>query len=115
MIPKYAFSGASQYGFLSNYLEEITFTKECKIIEDQAFEYSKLSSLSLPSQLTHIGREAFAYNSTLTELNIPSTVEYLGYAAFASCGLRDISLYPQEILEQQTVESISPSDENNRP
>ena len=115
MIPKYAFSGASQYGFLSSYLEKIIFTQECKTIEDQAFEYCSLNDLVLPSQLTHIGREAFAYNSTLTELIIPSTVEYLGYAAFASCGLRDISIYPQEILEQQTVESISPSDENNRP
>ena len=68
MIPKYAFSGASQYGFLSSYLEKITFTKECKTIENQAFEYCSLNELELPPLVEHIGANAFARNRGITSL-----------------------------------------------
>ena len=110
MIPKYAFSGASQYGFLSSYLEKITFTKECKTIEDQAFEYCSLKDLVLPSYVEHIGSNAFAHNRGITSLLIPSTVSYLGYGAFAYCNLANISIYSSQISEQKTVENESPAD-----
>lgn len=110
MIPKYAFSGASQYGFLSSYLEKITFTKECKIIEDQAFEYCSLNELELPPLVEYIGANAFAHNRGITSLLIPSTVSYLGYGAFAYCNLTNISIYSSQISEQKTVENESPAD-----
>ena len=110
MIPKYAFSGASQYGFLSSYLEKIIFTQECKTIEDRAFEYCSLNDLALPPLVEHIGANAFAHNRRITSLTIPTTVSYIGYGAFAYCSLANISIYSGQISEQKTVENESPAD-----
>lgn len=110
MIPKYAFSGASQYGFLSSYLEKIIFTQECKTIEDQSFEYCSLNDLVLPPLVERIGANAFAHNRRITSLTIPTTVSYIGYGAFAYCSLANISIYSSQISEQKTVESESPAD-----
>ena len=103
------------YSYSTVSISSITFPSSIIKIDDYAFEYCSLNELVLPPLVEYIGANAFAHNRRITSLTIPTTVSYIGYAAFASCGLRDISIYPQEILEQQTVESISPSDENNRP
>ena len=100
MIPKYAFSGASQYGFLSSYLEKITFTKECKTIEDQAFEYCSLNDLVLLPLVEHIGANAFVHNRRITSLTIPTTVSYaLKYPYCSAKSLRNRALTPRFQLE----------------
>ena len=53
-----------------------------------------MTSLTLPSSVTSIGDEAFAYCSGLTSLTIPSGVTSIGSYAFYGCsGLTSIYVY----------------------
>ena len=64
---------------------------------------SGLTSLTLPSGVTSIGKWAFAGCSGLTSLTIPSGVTSIGYYAFNGCsGLTSIYVYPENLPELGT-------------
>ena len=54
-------------------------------IEDYAFHYKALTSVTLPSGLTEIGDEAFYACEGLKKITIPSEVTTIGYQAFMHC------------------------------
>ena len=69
------------------------YTSNDKIC-DYAFEScSGLTSITLPSGVTEIGRCAFSRCSGLTSITLPSGVTKIGYSAFSHCsGLTSITL-----------------------
>ena len=62
-----------------------------KSIGDRAFQWSKITSVSIPGSVTSIGNDAFAY-SALTSVVIPNSVTSLGNYAFASSEIRSVVL-----------------------
>ena len=58
-------------------------------IAENAFAYSKITSISIPASVTFIGANAFAY-SALTSVIIPASVTYIGENAFAYSALEKI-------------------------
>ena len=46
----------------------------------------RLKSINIPSSVTIIGKEVFAFCSSLTSINIPNSVRSIGRAAFYDCG-----------------------------
>ena len=54
-------------------------------IGDYAFQYKTLTSVTLPSDLTEIGDEAFYACEGLKKITIPSEVTAIGYQAFMHC------------------------------
>jgi len=61
-------------------------------IEDNAFEYSKLSSIGVPSSVTHIGNSAFR-QSWITNISIPNGVTNIAASTFQDCtNLINVSL-----------------------
>ena len=60
----------------------------------------KLTSLTIPSGVTSIGYSAFRGCSGLTNLTIPSSVTEIGWGAFRGCsGLTSIYVYPENLPE----------------
>ena len=58
-------------------------------IAENAFAYSKITSISIPASVTFIGISAFR-NSALTSVIIPASVTYIGENAFAYSALEKI-------------------------
>ena len=71
-----------------NSLTSINIANGCKVIADRAFEYLpwKLSAVTIPDTVTHIGFQAFAnsLSDDSVDLTIPDSVEYIGRLAFSS-------------------------------
>ena len=60
-----------------------------KSIGDRAFQWSKITSISIPNSVTSIGTSAFSY-SALTAVIIPNSVTILGRSAFESSEIRSV-------------------------
>jgi hypothetical protein len=60
----------------------------------QAFAYcTSLSSINLTNNLRKIGAEAFRECAALTKVTVPDSVQYIGDKAFAVCtGLEELSV-----------------------
>ncbi|MEE3416780.1 MAG: leucine-rich repeat domain-containing protein [Prevotella sp.] len=57
------------------------------------FNYSGLTSITIPNSVTRIGRSAFSGCSGLTSITIPNSVTSIGESAFYSCrGLTSITI-----------------------
>ena len=54
-------------------------------IDANAFNYSGLTSITLPESMTSIGAYAFCDCRALTAINIPASVASIGTGAFANC------------------------------
>ncbi|MDR3187691.1 MAG: leucine-rich repeat protein, partial [Prevotellaceae bacterium] len=83
-MPAGSFNGRAQKtGFMT--LTSVTLPSNLTSIGAQAFRYSGLSgALTLPSSLTYIGDESFSYNA-VTSVTIPAGVTYIGTSAFNEC------------------------------
>lgn len=57
-----------------------------------AYYNDEITSVSLPSGLTHIGRNAFFMCSNVTSISIPDSVTSIGGNAFAYTGITSISI-----------------------
>lgn len=77
-IPKYCFSGC-------NNLKTIVIPDNVSIIDEGAFQYSGLESITLPQNVQHIGDFCFADSKSLQQINIPDALNYLGIAVFRDC------------------------------
>ncbi len=88
-IGKNAFFGCSN-------LNSVIFAEESllKTIDASAFEgCSKLTTITLPSQVESINRSAFANCTKLEQINIPNSVTKIEMEAFSHCfNLRNITL-----------------------
>jgi hypothetical protein len=60
---------------------------ENNVIGDYMFEYCKLTSIVLPSNVTSIGARAFSGCGYLSGVSIPNTVQVIGIGAFSSCNI----------------------------
>jgi hypothetical protein len=60
-----------------------------KSIGDTAFQWAKITSVTIPNSVTSIGNSAFS-SSTLTSVVIPSSVISLGRSAFESSEIRSV-------------------------
>ena len=59
-----------------------------KIINDGAFHYANLQSISLPDSLVYIGNNGLPGN-TIVQSNLPQTLIHIGEIAFADCWFID--------------------------
>ena len=76
-----------------SYLYNDSYTNDNELGSCAFLNCSGLTSLSLPSSLTSIEREAFAGCSGLTSLSLPSSLTSIKYRAFYGCsGLTSLSL-----------------------
>lgn len=67
-----------------------------EIIEEEAFSYywqvrSKLTSVTLPDGVKHIGRLAF-YDSGLSKINLPDSIESIGEACFSGSKIKSVTI-----------------------
>ena len=60
-----------------------------KSIGDRAFQWSKITSISIPNSVTSIGTDAFSY-SALNSVVIPNSVTSIGRNAFQSSEIRSV-------------------------
>ena len=54
-------------------------------IGNSAFEFTSLTSVSIPNSVTYIGVRAFGYCRSLTSVSIPDSVTTIGACAFCFC------------------------------
>ena len=83
-------TGLKQIGFAAFTgcnLQEPVLPEGLEYIDDNAFHGNfYMTSINIPSTVTHIGAEAFAYCWNLEEIStIPESVTYIGTGAFLSC------------------------------
>lgn len=63
----------------------IVFDGEIKTIGSQAFQWTRLKSVSFPESITSIGEQAFYNCENLIFVTIPSSVTSIGGSAFSGC------------------------------
>ncbi len=80
-----AFNGCSQ-------LTSISIPSTVKSIGRDAFTNTKITSITIPSGVTKIVDSAFEGCTNLTTVSIPSTVTSIGANAFAGTGIKSVSI-----------------------
>ena len=74
-------------------LQSVTLNEGIDYIDDGAFNFCGMSTITLPSTLIHIGNSVFMSCTNLTEISIPASVEYTGASLFDYCSnLRKVTL-----------------------
>lgn len=94
IIPEYV-SDLCYFAFeSSNYLQEVTISKNIKVIEGSCFAgCEKLETVLLPDGLLEITRNAFNGCNNLKNISIPNTVTTISSYAFYNCSsLETISI-----------------------
>ena len=82
-------------------IESVELPATVKTIPDYIFAFSNLTSITIPSSVTKIGKNAFQLCENLTSVVIPNSVTEIGYGAFDECSnLENIQL-------PETLTSIS--------
>lgn len=80
-------------------LKQITLPKNLKIIGDDTFKWSGLTSIVIPEGVTEIGSRAFEACANLTSVTLPQSIRRMGDSAFGSCtSLVDVNI-PQKVIE----------------
>ena len=60
----------------------LIFDSSVKVIDNEAFRFSEVISVTFPNSLIRIGDDAF-WGTRLTSVSIPDSVEYIGSRSFA--------------------------------
>ncbi len=68
--------------------QPLVIPNSVKIINDGAFHYASLQSISLPDSLVYIGNHGLPGN-TIVQSNLPQTLTHIGETAFADCWFID--------------------------
>lgn len=92
----------------SDELQEVVLYEGITNLENYCFQYcSKLSKINLPSTLTNIGDYAFRATS-LTTVSVPSSVTYLGRRCFGAIStLERVDIYTSYITNPATSATMS--------
>lgn len=91
----------SKRSFYRTNISEVTLQKNVRTIEE-AFMYSKISTINIEEGIETIGGGAFSYCYNLTSISLPSSVKRIEGAAFNNCRINNITL-------QEGLESIGDS------
>ena len=75
--------GATAFADLK--IKSVTLSPGLKVIGDQAFTRTRISSIPIPSTVTEINNRAFAEIPTLKTITIPNSVRKLGLGLFTLC------------------------------
>lgn len=78
-------------------LKSIVVPNSVKDIEEEAFKYSGLRTVTLPNTITVIQKSTFEKCSKLENVEIPSSVTKIEDSAFAGCNLEDGILIPNSV------------------
>ena len=76
--------GAFESAFNSNEDVDISFPAALKIIDDGAFHFANIDSLTFSEGLESIGEGAFTY-AEIASLDFPNTLKSIGTQAFGAC------------------------------
>lgn len=77
----------------SEYLQQVSLSKNLKSIPNETFIYCKnLRQIDLPKGIEDIGISAFSICESLTSIQLPSTLKTIGDECFLSCGLSSIEI-----------------------
>ena len=95
ILVKEGIENVSAYAFSSfAFVEKITLPEGLKSIGKAAFQYTKISELTLPDSVSYIGDYAFSGNINLTEITLPKNLTFIGEGAFAFCqNLKSVTFY----------------------
>lgn len=94
LVPKAGIAKVTRGTYSGSYSGQITIPefitvdgKEYEVteIDENAFEYGKLTSVSVPNTVTEIGNKAFYGCESLSSVLIPNSVISIGELAFAYC------------------------------
>ena len=85
-IREYAFYNVQNENGVDVYLNN-----NLKTIGTQAFDNTKISSITFPESLEYIGNHAFSF-SNITNINLPSNLTYIGEHAFKCMELTDVTI-----------------------
>lgn len=61
-------------------------------IDNDAFGYSTIESIKIPTTITAIGDGAFNYCKSLKQITLPDVVMTIGDHAFEGCGLKEVTI-----------------------
>ena len=76
----------------------ITLPSSLTAIGDNAFNGCGVASITIPAQVSSIGRYAFANCKNLTSIDLPQSVNTIGEGAFSQSGLRSV-IIPKKVRE----------------
>ena len=65
--------------------DEFKYFTAVTAIDDNAFNGSTITKITLPESVKSIGENAFAFCNNLTTFFVPATIDYIGNGAFKSC------------------------------
>lgn len=71
-------------------------------LRDYAFYITCFSSITIPTTVSAIGKDAFAFNECLTSITIPDSVQYLGIYTFQGARALETVIIGSGISEIQT-------------
>lgn len=76
--------------FYGSSINQVNIGENVKIIPKGFLTDQKLTSLSIPSNVTEIGELAFARNSDLTELNLEDGIININIRSFSRCNIKNL-------------------------
>ncbi len=73
--------------------------KDCRVIADEAFRASPLTSIEIPDSVEYIGSDAFKDCEALVSVILSEDLEYIGESAFAECKKLTDIIFPDSLCE----------------
>lgn len=98
--------GANSLSYLN--AETITIPNTVKIIEKDAFFYSKFKSIEIPEGVTEIGDWAFGGCEFLSDIKLPESLNSMGEGVFNTDGF-EIIVLPDGVVDNIGEGALTPS------